>query len=1000
MANTTRISLSQDSSHSPSTPSPSPSKSWGFNFPLQSKPGSSQLTQPNAHPYAIKTTSTALLSRSTSSNAQSANAVHRYVPLSASPSSPSSPFHHRGDGYDDDDDGEREYGTRRHSRPSRHRYSRSLTDTGPLPLPVPPGVGHGQSQSYSGASPKPGVRERAQSFADDGESGDAHSAKRRGSMGPPRTPASVLNLVLNLPEDPKVWTPEDVARYLGRVVRARTVSGGEGGTMKPGNGGHNSNEALASDLAAFVREKQIGGRGFMRMTEADLDGYGTPHIWRATFLSASRGLRQSSLRGRILPTTFHTEPDEFKDDNEEFPSPKRARRVRPRTRNSSLSSDASDISDASNASGRVRDMVDSLEKSSAPSSPTKGSRRGLGLELDEEGTASASSDHNRTSAVKHGHEHAGHVRGLPHRGSVNDLFGTDAALVQEKEARDEDVLQGGVARRNVHGREPRLLPFPPAPHTQGHGLGLLTPAHTGTYYALPTSPDHHYHDPKADYELGFRHAVVHHGPSPSNLASSAGSSADTLPRGDDSTTKPKRRLLPYPPVRTEMALHHPRPRRLVGVLSSDADVESADAATTTTTSDTEADVYVTAAESSNSAVSEDREHEPSIEELLARGSTASTPSPSANKISGVEAWEMELGETVKRISGSTSSAPFESPFALSKSMGVTSGSAASAEIGRKAARKADAEVHATTGTGRRGKDLKRGAGIMNLFAPLGGPDEENEAEVRSSMKEEDAQDEARDQADKLDHQQLTQREEKLARREERVAMREKAVEEREIAVLSREELVDGRETVVAQLDRDVSDRGLALDERESAISLREFALAQRESTLLEQESELLTLESGLLVRQAELVQREAELAGQLERVETEMEESVKELERARDIERERERAAEAERVQRDEREPLENQRGSAPVEMLKRLWGAYVLPIVGEERTPEFLKNTTPDPPTSQDAPRQISPRVIRRDFFLGRFTGGGYLVLMSVGVCAFVLRVVLGRRALGLGRR
>ncbi|KIM37345.1 hypothetical protein M413DRAFT_31046 [Hebeloma cylindrosporum] len=287
-----------------------------------------------------------------------------------------------------------------------------------------------------------------------------------------------------------------------------------------------------------------------------------------------------------------------------------------------------------------------------------------------------------------------------------------------------------------------------------------------------------------------------------------------------------------------MALHHPRPRRLVGVLSSDADVESADAATTTTTSDTEADVYVTAAESSNSAVSEDREHEPSIEELLARGSTASTPSPSANKISGVEAWEMELGETVKRISGSTSSAPFESPSALSKSMGVTSGSAASAEIGRKAARKADAEVHATTGTGRRGKDLKRGAGIMNLFAPpLGDPDEENEAEVRSSMKEHDVQDEARDQAGKLDQQQLAQREEELARREESVSMREKAVEEREIAVLSREELVDGRETVVAQLDRDVSDRGLALDERESAISLREFALAQRESTLLEQESE-------------------------------------------------------------------------------------------------------------------------------------------------------------------
>ena len=69
-----------------------------------------------------------------------------------------------------------------------------------------------------------------------------------------------------------------------------------------------------------------------------------------------------------------------------------------------------------------------------------------------------------------------------------------------------------------------------------------------------------------------------------------------LPGGDTAqdnvTAKPKRRLLPYPPVRTEMALHHPRPRRLVGVMSEDADVErggsSGDVTTmTTTTSDGE-----------------------------------------------------------------------------------------------------------------------------------------------------------------------------------------------------------------------------------------------------------------------------------------------------------------------------------------------------------------------------------------------------------------------------
>jgi hypothetical protein len=56
------------------------------------------------------------------------------------------------------------------------------------------------------------------------------------------------------------------------VVKARTISGGER-TLKLRNGGHNSNEALTSDLAAFVKEKQIGGCRFMRMSEADLDGY-------------------------------------------------------------------------------------------------------------------------------------------------------------------------------------------------------------------------------------------------------------------------------------------------------------------------------------------------------------------------------------------------------------------------------------------------------------------------------------------------------------------------------------------------------------------------------------------------------------------------------------------------------------------------------------------------------------------------------------------------------
>ena len=102
-----------------------------------------------------------------------------------------------------------------------------MTDTGPLPLPlpVPPGVGlglgrdvgygHGQAVSYQQRVSETRGRERAKSFVDDdGES--ETTMKRRRSIGPPRTPfsASGLNLILDLPDGPRMWTPEDMAGAL------------------------------------------------------------------------------------------------------------------------------------------------------------------------------------------------------------------------------------------------------------------------------------------------------------------------------------------------------------------------------------------------------------------------------------------------------------------------------------------------------------------------------------------------------------------------------------------------------------------------------------------------------------------------------------------------------------------------------------------------------------------------------------------------------------------
>ncbi|KAG6917840.1 hypothetical protein DXG01_000745 [Tephrocybe rancida] len=107
------------------------------------KPGSvlSDVFKPNPHPYAIKTTSTGILSRSSSTSSSAFQSHNHYVPVSPSPSPTRA--HHSGFS----------------ERGSRHRYSRSLTDeNSPRPLPPPPEDLHYQQQEPHG-------RPRAESFS-------------------------------------------------------------------------------------------------------------------------------------------------------------------------------------------------------------------------------------------------------------------------------------------------------------------------------------------------------------------------------------------------------------------------------------------------------------------------------------------------------------------------------------------------------------------------------------------------------------------------------------------------------------------------------------------------------------------------------------------------------------------------------------------------------------------------------------------------------------------
>jgi hypothetical protein len=123
---------------------------------------------PNAHPYAIKTTSTGLLSRNSSSSS-TASGTHHYIPPSPSPSPTSTQSGFGG---------------------TRHRYS---TSESPRSLPPPPSV------------------------ADDDDTPRRVTRVQR---------AYSLPQEIKLPEDPKRWTPAEVSIYLTSNLNAAAGAGG------------------------------------------------------------------------------------------------------------------------------------------------------------------------------------------------------------------------------------------------------------------------------------------------------------------------------------------------------------------------------------------------------------------------------------------------------------------------------------------------------------------------------------------------------------------------------------------------------------------------------------------------------------------------------------------------------------------------------------------------------------------------------------------------------
>ena len=218
-----------------------------------------QKAKPNPHPYAIKTSTTGLLSNSSSFSTTSG--THHYIPPSPSPSPTQTGFG---------------------GATTRHRYSSSES---PRPLPPPP-----SAAALLGS-----------------EDDDTPRRVHRAYSLP------------QLPEDPKRWSPAEVSLYLTSSLNAASVGGGPTPVAHDiatfvkdkkitGRRFLRLNEV---DLEESVRVFFLTDQKLMFYR------YGINQLWRTTLVDASRALRRNVLRGHIWgnPTELDNKDDDYDDNN-------------------------------------------------------------------------------------------------------------------------------------------------------------------------------------------------------------------------------------------------------------------------------------------------------------------------------------------------------------------------------------------------------------------------------------------------------------------------------------------------------------------------------------------------------------------------------------------------------------------------------------------------------------------------------------------------------------
>jgi hypothetical protein len=187
-------------------------------LPLGSPSSHHPALKPNPHPYAIKTTHTALLSRSNSSGHNTLSQYFYTPPTGTPPRRPTDRRHE-------------------HRVP---RYSTGLAGALPPPLPFPMSSPSHDQHSQSDCHPSHS-RPRA----------DTLPTYLAGSSG-----ALLTESEKDLPLNPKTWVPSQLSVYLTTALRVRSCD------RVP--------ERVARDIALWVRREGVNGRTFMRWTDEDL----------------------------------------------------------------------------------------------------------------------------------------------------------------------------------------------------------------------------------------------------------------------------------------------------------------------------------------------------------------------------------------------------------------------------------------------------------------------------------------------------------------------------------------------------------------------------------------------------------------------------------------------------------------------------------------------------------------------------------------------------------